>query len=78
MNTPDELTLAAAHFEAGNFAGAKVALAKAVAEAPADRAGEVAVAADQLRKAMAPDPWARRLAIAAALVIAALAINYVG
>lgn len=78
MNVPDELKGALACFEAGDFAGAKVALAHAVASASAERAQDIGAAADLMRNAMASDPWARRLTIAAALLIAALAVNYVG
>ena len=57
---------------------AKRAIDAALAAAPAERSEEIQAAALQMRRAMASDPWARRLAIAAAILIATLAINYVG
>ncbi|MDX2023191.1 MAG: hypothetical protein SF187_23355 [Deltaproteobacteria bacterium] len=78
MTDHPALQAALMYFQAGNFAAAKREIAKAVASMPAEPSHELEADAQRLRQAMASDPWARRLAIAAALLIAALAINYVG
>lgn len=66
---PEELRPALACFEAGDFRGAKRALAALDSNANP----EVAAAAATLNARMASDPWVRRVsfAVLAALVLAA-------
>lgn len=71
-----ELLAAWVFFHHGNFAAAKAAARATASACPADRAAQISAEANELLACMAPDPWARRLAIAAALLLAALAINY--
>ena len=72
-----ELQAAWAFFHDGNFAAAKASARGTVNACPADRAAQIGAEANELLACMAPDPWAQRLAIAAALLLAALAVNYV-
>ena len=72
-----ELQAAWAFFHDGNFAAAKATARGTVSACPADRAAQIGAEANELLACMTPDPWARRLTIAAALLLAALAINYV-
>jgi len=62
----------------GNFGAAKNTVKAAIAACPEDRAADVNAAAQQLLFCMEPDPWARRLAAVAFVVLLVLVINYVG
>ena len=72
-----ELDLAWILFDHGNFNATKKAVKATITACPEDRGAEVQAAAQQLLMCMAPDPWARRMAVAAFVVLVVLVINYV-